>query len=97
MNEWNGWQIPHVGVGEPDREGEESRTDTFIPIRRALDMRMSNFGALNIGNRMAQDVDYTRTVLTYISKDDLADWHTITEDVGPGRLQHRGGDANCSR
>jgi len=84
MNEWNGWQIPHVGVAEPDREGEESRTDNFIPIRRALDMRMSNFGALNIGLRMSDD--YTRTELTYISKDELADWHTITEDVGPGRL-----------
>ena len=84
MNEWNGWQIPHVGVGEPDREGDESRDDNFIPIRRALDMRMSNFGALNIGNRMSSD--YTRTELTYITKDNLADWHTITEDDGPGRL-----------
>jgi len=84
MNEWNGWQIPHVGVPEPDRSGEESRTDNFVPIRRALDMRMSNFGALNIGLRMSSD--YTRTELTYITKDELSDWHMITEDDGPGRL-----------
>jgi len=84
MNEWNGWQIPHVGVGEPDREGDESRKDNFIPIRRALDMRISNFGALNIGLRMSSD--YTRTELTYITKDNLSDWHMITEDDGPGRL-----------
>jgi len=86
MNEWNGWQIPHVGVGEPDREGSEARTDTSIPIRRALDMRISNFGALWIGNRMSQDVDYTRTQLTFATKDDLSNWKMITEDDGPGRL-----------
>jgi len=84
MNEWNGWQIPHVGVPEPDRADPYARTDGFVPIRRALDMRISNFGALNIGLRMSSD--YTRTELTYITKDELADWHTITEDDGPGRL-----------
>lgn len=84
MNEWNGWQIPHIGVGEPDRAGEESRTDMSIPIRRALDMRISNFGALWIGNRMAQDVDYTRTQLTFETKDVLADHNVQTEDPGLG-------------
>jgi len=90
MNEWNGWQIPHTGVVESNLltisgvSDGQPRTDEFVPIRRALDMKMSNFGALNIGNRMS--IDYTRTELTYISKDNLADWHTITEDAGPGRL-----------
>ena len=90
MNEWNGWQIPHTGVEEPNltaisgvNDGQ-ARDDAFIPIRRALDMRISNFGALNIGLRMSSD--YTRTELTYITKDELADWHTITEDDGSGRL-----------
>ena len=90
MSEWNGWQIPHTGVEEPNLitvsgvNTGQTRTDVFTPIKRALDMRISNFGALNIGPRMSGD--YTRTELTYITKDDLADWHTITEDDGAGRL-----------
>lgn len=83
MNEWNGWQIPHVGVPEPDI-ATYTRTDTFTTIRRAADMKISNFGALWVGNRMAQDVDYTRTVLTFITKDVLADHNVQTEDAGLG-------------
>jgi hypothetical protein len=30
--------------------------------------------------------DYTRTELTYITKDDLSNWKMITTDDGPGRL-----------
>lgn len=86
MNEWNGWQIPHTGVTSISGIDWPARSDTAIPIRRELDEKMSNFGALNIGNRMAQSVDYTRTVLTYISKDDLSNWKVITADDGPGRL-----------
>jgi hypothetical protein len=83
MSEWNGWQIPHTGVAA-NAENEHTRTDGFIPINRKSDMRLSNFGALNIGPRMSSD--YTRTELTYITKDNLADWRTITKDDGPGRL-----------
>jgi len=83
MNEWNFWQIPHVGVPEPDR-ADDARTDTFTRIRRALDMKISNFGSNWIGNRMGQDVDYTRTQLSFITKDDLSDIATITEDSGMG-------------
>ena len=92
MNEWNGWQIPHTGVVESNLvtisgvSTGQPRTDAFIPIRRALNMKMSNFGALNIGPRMGQGVDYTRTELTYITKDDLSNWKQITEDTGSGRL-----------
>ena len=83
MNEWNGWQIPHIGVDEPDRDAY-TRTDVFTTIRRAADMKLSNFGSLWVGPRMS--ADYTRTELTWSTKDDLSDWHMITEDDGPGRL-----------
>ena len=79
MNEWNFWQIPHVGVPEPDRD-DWARDDVFTTIRRAADMKMSNFGALWVGIRM--DDDYTRTELTYISKDELSDLNVITADDG---------------
>ena len=83
MNEWNGWQIPHTGVQEPDLALDSHvRTDVFIPIRRPSDMKMCNFGALNIGPRMSQSVDYTRTELTYVTKDNLADWKVMTADDG---------------
>lgn len=83
MNEWNGWQIPHTGVAA-NAENEHVRDDNYIPIRRKSDMRISNFGALVVDARMGADMDYTRTVLSYISKDVLSDWHTITEDPGLG-------------
>lgn len=85
MNEWNGWQIPHTGAAA-NVETEIVRDQDYIPIRRKSDMRISNFGALAVDARMGQDMDYTRTVLTYITKDDLSDWHMITTDDGPGRL-----------
>jgi len=90
MSEWNGWQIPHTGVVEPNLitvsgvSDGQTRDRTDIPIRRALDMRMSNFGALAIGARMTSD--YTRTVLDFETKDALSDWRMITTDDGPGRL-----------
>jgi len=77
MNEWNFWQIPHFGVPEPDRD-DYTRTDVFTTIRRAADMKISNFGALWVGPRMADD--YTRTELTFVTKDELADWKVQTAD-----------------
>jgi hypothetical protein len=86
MNEWNGWQIPHTGVVESEfitvsgvYDGQ-TRTDVFIPIRRPANMKLCNFGALNIGPRMSSD--YTRTELTYVTKDNLATWSVITADDG---------------
>lgn len=76
MSEYNFYQIDHSGVDEPDRDAW-APTDATVPIRRALDAKVSNFGALNIGSRMASD--YTRTVLHFQSKDELADWSKITE------------------
>ena len=89
-NEWNGWQIPHTGVVEPNLitvsgvNTGQTRTDVFTPIRRALAMKMSNFGALNIGPRRSDD--FSRTELTYITKDVLSDLNVITADDGSGRL-----------
>lgn len=82
-NEWGFYQIPHTGVEEPDLDAT-TRTDAFTTIRRALDMKMCNFGALNVGNKMADD--YTRTELTFSTKDDLADWKLAAADDGAGGL-----------
>jgi hypothetical protein len=81
MNEYNFWQIPHTGVSEPDR-ADYTRTDVFTSIRRALDMKISNFGARNVGLRISDD--YTRTSLSFISKDELADINVVTADDGAG-------------
>lgn len=83
QNEWNFYQIPHVGVPEPDRDAY-TRTDVTTKIRRPLDMKLSNFGALNVGLRMPSSQDYTRTQLIFETKDELADLATITEDGGAG-------------
>ena len=79
MNEWNFWQIPHVGVSEPDRDAY-TRTNVFTTIRRAADMKISNFGSLWVGPRMS--ADYTRTELTWSTKDNLSDWRVQTADDG---------------
>jgi hypothetical protein len=65
------FQVPHVGVADT----ENIRTDVKVPIRRRKDMKVSNFGSLNIGPRMSED--YTRTYLGFQSKDELADWSRI--------------------
>jgi hypothetical protein len=83
MGEWSFWQIPHVGVDEPDVDAY-ARTDTFTTIRRAADMKVSNFGSLWVGNRMGQGTDYTRTQLVFSSKDNLSNWKVITADEGMG-------------
>lgn len=58
---WNFFQIPHTGV-DSTTLGESVQT-------RDIDMKMSNFGALNTGKRMA--TDYSRTTLDFQSKDEL--------------------------
>jgi hypothetical protein len=75
MSEFNFYQIDHTGVNEPDRD-DYARTDVAVPIRRAADMKISNFGAKNVGASMSSD--YTRTVLYFQSKDELSDWNFIT-------------------
>lgn len=78
--EWNNFQIDVTGPKEPDLYG--ARTDVNIPIRRPVDMKICNFGALNIGARKSND--YTRTELFFKDKDTLADWNVIVADGGAG-------------
>lgn len=58
---WNNYQIPHTGV-DSSTQGEATQT-------RDLDAKISNWGALNVGKRMADD--YSRTTLDFKSKDEL--------------------------
>jgi len=81
MGEWDFYQIDKMGVQEPDL-ATSARTDVFIPIRRRVDMKISNFGALTIGTRKSND--YTKTELYFKTKDELADMSTIIEDGGAG-------------
>jgi hypothetical protein len=77
-------QIPHVGVDEPDTiavraDGDYGKTT----IRRPSDMRMSNFGALDVGNRLGGD--YTRTdTMAFKAKGDSEDINVLAEDTGLG-------------
>lgn len=74
MSEFSFYQIDAVGPDQPDTE--RATTVTTSPILRAFDSKISNFGALNVGNRMSSD--YTRTNLGFATKDDLSDWEYIT-------------------
>lgn len=76
------YQIPHVGVQEPDLD-DQTRTDVKVPIRRPVDMKISNFGALAVGSRM--DSDYTRVYLGFKAKGESEDWAKMTEDTGTGQ------------
>jgi len=55
------FQVAHTGV--------DSVTKGVAAQTRDLDMKMSNFGAMNIGARMSSD--YTRTSLDFKSKDEM--------------------------
>ena len=81
MSEWDFYQIDKKGVQEPDI-ATSARTDPFTTIRRRVDMKISNFGALALGYHMTDD--YTRTDLTFFQKDTSADIAVLTEDGGAG-------------
>jgi hypothetical protein len=84
MSEFNFYQIDHTGVADTEHTiASVSGTVQSYPIRRKSDEKLSNFGALNVGNRM--DSDYTRTSLGFKDKDELADYETLTEDTGMGQ------------
>jgi hypothetical protein len=75
------YQIPATGVTEPDLAGARDGVD--VSLRRPVDMKMSNFGALNVGARLASD--YTRTnTMAFMAKGNSEDWSVITEDTGVG-------------
>jgi len=62
-DENNFFQIPHTGV-------DDSTAGVAVQTRDA-DMKMSNFGALNTGNRSSDD--YKRTGVEFNDKDDSVD------------------------
>lgn len=83
IGEWNFYQIGAQMPPELDLTASGvARTRPDIAIRRPIDMKICNFGALSVGPRMSSD--YTRVELYYKSKDELADWVIITEDGGAG-------------
>jgi hypothetical protein len=81
---YDGFQIPHVGVPEPDLDSL-TRTDAKTTIRRPLDMKISNFGALAVGARMGATTDYTRVNLGFKAKGESEDVNVITADTGVGQ------------
>jgi hypothetical protein len=77
------FQTPHVGVQEPDLDAY-TRTDVKTTIRRPADMKISNFGAMSVGARLA--TDYTRTnTMAFKAKGESEDWNVLTEDTGVGQ------------
>lgn len=79
------FQMPQSGVSEPDLE-DSSRTNPNVDIRRPVSMKISTFGALNVGTRLAGD--YTKAGLnTFMSKGNLEDVNVITADTGVGDLK----------
>lgn len=74
---FDNFQIPQTGVEEPDLDAQ-TRTDVNVPIRRHLDMKLSNFGALAVGAVMS--TDYTRINLGFMAKDDSSDWSAIVPE-----------------
>jgi len=82
------YQIPQVGVYEPDLTTSgiagDARTDATTTIRRTFDMKMSNFGAYEVGARLSSD--YTRTnTMAFMAKGESEDVNVITEDTGVGQ------------
>jgi hypothetical protein len=79
-------QIPHVGVPQPDMD-DQVRADGSngkTVIRRPFDMRISNFGSLDVANRFSWD--YTRTnTMSFKAKGESEDINVLTEDTGIGQ------------
>jgi hypothetical protein len=71
---FDNFQISATGVEEPDLDAQ-TRTDANVPIRRSVDMKVSNFGALSVGAVMS--TDYTRINLGFMAKDDSSDVNVI--------------------
>jgi len=80
-------QIPHTGVEEPDLDTHTRADGSYgkTTIRRPADMKMSNFGALEVSNRLGQSHDYTRTnTMAFKFKGESEDINVVTEDTGIG-------------
>ena len=66
---WDFFQIPHTGV--------DSTTYGDAVANRSLNAKISMYGILSHGSRMS--ADYTRTVLDFKAKDELADWSYLSK------------------
>ncbi len=71
-NEYEKYQIPQTGV--------DSSTLGPATLHRSLHEKMSDWNAKYTDPRMPASQDYTRTVLTYESKDELADWSIVVPE-----------------
>lgn len=78
------FQIPHVGVQEPDTEAVRADgTYGKTVIRRPFNMKIANFGALDVSARLSSD--YTRTnTMIFMNKDNSLAWDVLTENAGIG-------------
>lgn len=81
----NFFQIPFTGVEEPELTASGiARTDVNTTIRRSVDMKMSNFGSMEVGNRLTSD--YTRTnTMAFKAKGESEDINVLAEDTGIGQ------------
>lgn len=79
------FQIPAVGIQEPDLTASGiARTSSAIAIRRPFAMKISNFGALEVGSRLSSD--YTRTNnMAFKAKGESEDINVVTADTGVGQ------------
>jgi hypothetical protein len=68
-NEYEKYQIPQTGV--------DSSTLGRPTQSRSLHEKVSNWNAPYVDARMPASQDYTRTVLSFKSKDELADWSVV--------------------
>lgn len=69
-NQFEKFQIPHTGV--------DSTTLGRPTQSRSLHEKVSNWNSTYVDSRMSSD--YTRTVLGFKSKDELADWSAIVPE-----------------
>jgi hypothetical protein len=68
-NEYEKYQIPQTGV--------DSSTLGRPTQSRSLHEKVSNWNAPYVDARMPASQDYTRTVLSFQSKDELSDWKSV--------------------
>lgn len=66
---WDKFQIPHTGMVDEDTKGIGAQT-------RPFEMKLSNFGALNVG--AARSSDRTKSSYAFKDKDELSNWADVT-------------------
>jgi hypothetical protein len=66
---WDKFQIPHTGMVDDDTKGIGAQT-------RPFEVKLSNFGALNVG--AVRSSDRTKSSYAFADKDNLSDWSNVT-------------------